>query len=126
MPQMKDKGTGLRFEAKRKEPWTMVTIFFEPAELGNDPKAYRSYYRKKSFKAAPLEREDIRESERDGMPVLEYTHISGKFRFRNINGFLVRDGLWIDIHASAKDDELASKTFERLLRSARLGESPPR
>ncbi len=126
-PLRDDKRTGLRFAGERKDPWTMVTIFFEPADPSKDAKAYRAYYREKSFKAAPVQREDVRESDRYGMPVLEYTNILGKDRFANVNGFLVKDGLWVDIHVSTSANaKSASDILDRFLHSVRIedGVSP--
>ena len=54
-----------------------------------------------SFAAAPFEREGIRETGADEMPLLWYTNVVGEIRQHNVNAFLVRDGLWIDVHLSS-------------------------
>jgi hypothetical protein len=116
--------TEWRFGGYSEEQDLMMTIFFEPANLGDDPNAYRKYYRKKAFKAFPIKRTAIRESEREGMALLWYTNIlEGVLEQPNVNVFMVRDAVWIDIHlSSTRDKETAERMFNRFIDALRFEE----
>ena len=127
-PQPYRAGTCVRFAGESDEPDLMVTIFFEPTDRVNDPKTYRERYRKdvlgrKKMAGVRVRRRNIRESERDEMAVLRYTNIFPKdgSHQEGVNAFLVRDGVWIDIHLSSSEDEaMADELFDDFLGSVRF------
>lgn len=122
-PAVDERGTGLRFYGSSKDPLLVTSIFFEPADRGDDPKVYRAYYREVSFAAAPFKRERVRETGGDEMPLLWYTNVVGEIRHHNVNAFLVRDGLWIDVHLSTGlSVEESKRLFERFLGSMRFAD----
>ena len=102
----------------------MMTLFLEPAGFSDDPKAYRKRYRKKVFKAAPVKRVEISETERDGWALLWYTNmIEDLLRQPNVNAFYVRDSVWIDVHlSSTQDREKAHEMFNKFLDAVRFEE----
>ncbi len=123
-PAVDDKGTGLRFLASSEDPHLMVSVFFEPADRGDDPKTYRTYYREVSFAAAPFKREGIRETEADGMSLLWYTNVVSEIRHHNVNAFLVQDGVWIDVHLSTSLSlEESKRLFGQFLGAVRIAEN---
>jgi hypothetical protein len=117
-------GTSWQFGGTSEEDELKMTLFLEPASFSDDPKAYRKRYRKKVFKAAPVKRTEISETEKDGWALLWYTNIiEGLLRQPNVNAFYVRDAVWIDIHlSSTQDEERAHEMFNKFLAGVRLVE----
>jgi hypothetical protein len=119
-----ENDTEWRFAGYSEEQDLVMTIFFEPAKLGDDPKTYRKHYRKRAFKAFPVKRSDIRESDRKGMALLWYNNIlEGGLEQPNVNVFMVRDSVWIDIHLlSTRDRETAERMFNKFINAMRFEE----
>jgi hypothetical protein len=121
-------GTSWSFGGNSEDQDLTMTLSFEPADLKDDPKVYRKRYRKNVFKAmaekVPVKQEKIRETDKGAMALLWYTNvIEGVLRQPNVNAFLVRDAVWIDIHlSSTQDEERAHEMFNRFLDAARFEE----
>jgi hypothetical protein len=122
--EMYKNDTSLKFGGHSPESDLKMTIFLEPALLGDDPKAYRKRYRKRVFKEMPAEQENVRESQRKGLSVLWYTNVvEGGVRQPNVNAFLVRDAVFADIHLSSRGDEAAAeRLFNKFINSVRIEE----
>jgi hypothetical protein len=116
--------TSLKFGGHSADDDLKMTIFIEPALLGDDPKAYRKRYRKRVFKEMPVEQEDVRESQRKGLSLLWYTNVvEGGVRQPNVNAFLVRDAVYVDIHLFSTGDEAAAeRLFNEFINSVRIEE----
>jgi len=127
-PESAGGGTRWAFGGHSEEQDLMMTLLFEPADLKDDPKAYRKRYRKKVFrevsKKLPVKQEEIRETDQGAMALLWYTNVvEGVMRQPNVNAFLVRDAVWIDIHlSSTQDEETAHEMFDKFLDAVRFEE----
>jgi hypothetical protein len=119
-----DSGTGWRFGGHADEKDLMMSIFFEIATSSDDPKVYRKRYRKKVFKDASVKREKVRQTEHKGMALLWYTNvIEGVLRQPNVNAFLVRDSVWVDVHLSSTQDiDAAERMFNEFINAIRIEE----
>jgi hypothetical protein len=80
-----------------------VSIFLEPDQRRYSAEGYRRWYRENHLRpiagSVPF---DVGESERNGIPVLEYSHKVPGYTdtVRHMNAFLVHNGAWIDVHVS--------------------------
>jgi hypothetical protein len=94
-------GTGTMFQAFNPQTGVVQSAFLEQAPREGGSKVCREYYWSKAQKA-PIQRKDIRLSERGDMAVVEYINlVSGEtVRQKNLHGYLSKEGAWIDVHVS--------------------------
>lgn len=96
-------GPGMHLVARRGDPIMIVSIFLDEDTRGYTAEGYRRWYRENHLRIiAGSKPHDIEQSERNGLPILEYSHtlenLDGKLR--HMNAFMVHDGVWIDVHIS--------------------------
>ena len=104
--------TGRMLILKNREKDIALSIFMEKAPMKGDSRTCRDYYWEKERESA-ARKEEVKFSEAGDMAVTEYIVRSqdGLAVRRNIDAFISRDGIWIDIHIikekySAADNEL--------------------
>jgi hypothetical protein len=125
-----DKGGGLpdgsaMIQGHNGETGITASIFLQPAPGPGGPAECRAAYFEKAL-LSPLEKTGVVRSERGAMAIGEYLVPRAEGREvhqKHVNAYLVRDGVWIDVHLSKvayqpSDQEL----FERALSSIRYSD----
>lgn len=117
-------GTAAKMEASNKANGAIISMFVFDAVAPGDEKFSRDYHWGRLQKA-PLKFTDVKMTERDNMALnWRFAEVPGvKVKQRNVNAYLVRDGVWIDIHLSktpAADGD--DKVFETILTTVRFKE----
>jgi len=101
-----------------------ISIYLEPAQKENSSIIdCRNFYwnRAQTF---PVAKEEVQMKEKDNMAIIEYItpeHEGVKINHKNINAYMVKDNVWIDIHISKvnfKEKEL--KNLYSLLDSVKF------
>jgi len=116
-------GENQQMLAFNKEAGVTISAFLEKADHPGDAKECREYYWAKG-KKSPIKKKDIKLSELNGVPVVEYRAVEYeglKYNQKHINAYYSKDGYWIDIHISkmlAKEGDPAP--FEPILNSVKL------
>jgi len=112
-----------KLQAEDKKTQTMITITLEPAAQEGDATVCRDYYAGK-LKKSPLPQDDIKTSEKGEMALREYMvkRFAGEtLNQKNLNAYLVHDGIWIDIHFSRLNwGEESMRDFETILNTVRF------
>ena len=94
---------GMHVAAGKDDPDINISIFLETDSRADSAKGYRQWYRDNHVRpimgSKPF---DIQESDRNGVPILEYSHTLADHNatMRHMNAFFVHDGVWIDVHIS--------------------------
>lgn len=100
--QTKPDGDGVMIAATNEENGLIMTVYLEKAAGKGGSKECRDYYWGKA-KNSPLPKTDIKMSELNEMALVEYIMPSFQGRTlnqKNVNAYLAKDGVWIDIHIS--------------------------
>ena len=101
-----------------------VSVFLEPAHEGWTAVDHREDYWKKISGSGSIKRKQVKRTEQNGMALLEFfipEFESVPVRQKSINAFLVRDGLWIDVHLSKDQFEKEDQElFEQVVASIRF------
>jgi hypothetical protein len=125
-PEVTADAQGVSLKGTHPGTGMNVSVFLEPAHEGWTAVDYREDYWQKISTGAPIRRKRVKRTERDGMALLEFLmpELEGiPVRQKSLNAFLVRDGLWIDVHLSKvrfeKEDQ---KLFKQVLASIRFEE----
>jgi hypothetical protein len=122
--QLKAGGKGVRLAGYNKATKMIITAFLEEAHPGWTAIDHREDAWKTMQRASPMDRQDVKRSERGNMALLEMFVPSYKGKQTNqkhVNAYLVRDGVWIDVHLSKVDFKDADMAlFEKVLGSVRL------
>jgi len=103
--QTKPGGTQVMAGGENPAKDMLVTIYLEKADMPGNAVAYRDRHRKR-LRDSPIKKSGIQTSERGLMSMLEYVHRSAMglpLNQKHMNGIIVHDGVWIDIHLSKSD-----------------------
>jgi len=117
-------GTSVKMEASKKASGAIISMFVFDAVMPGDEKVSRDYHWERLQKA-PVKFTDVKMTERHDMAMnWRSAELPGfKVKQRNVNAYLVHDGVWIDIHLSktpAADGDDAM--FEAILKTVRFRE----
>jgi hypothetical protein len=122
--QVKPGGKGIRLTARNAATGMIVSAFLEDAHPGWTAVEHREDAWKTMQEASPMDRQDVKRSERGGMALLEMrvpTYWGREVNQQNVNAYLVRDGVWADVHLSKVGFKEADRAlFEKVLASVRL------
>jgi hypothetical protein len=122
--QLKEGGKGVRLSGYNKATGMIITAFLEEAHPGWTAVDHREDAWKTMQRASPMDRQDVKRSERGSMALLEMfvpSYQGQQTNQKHVNAYLVRDGVWIDVHLSKpgfKDADVA--LFEKVLGSVKL------
>ncbi len=117
-------GSAAKMQASNRANGSIVSMFVFDAVREGDGKVSRDFHWDRLQKT-PIKFSDVKMTERDNMALnWRNSEIAGfNIKQRNVNAYLVRDGVWIDIHLSKTpaadgDDEM----FESILKTVRFKE----
>jgi hypothetical protein len=120
------KARGVTLAGTNSKTGMIISVFLEESRQGWTAVQYREDYWKRIRKGMRLDREDIKRSERGAMAILEFRVPIIERRAihqKNLNAFLVRDGVWVDVHLSKVNYQAAEQElFERVLSSLHFEE----
>lgn len=111
------------------ETGVVASMTLSPAPgLGGPAEARATYFEKALL--SPFEKHDVARSQRGAMAIGEYLiarHDGRDVRQKHVNAYLVRDGVWIDVHLSKVDFRPADQAlFDGVLDSIRYSDAPDR
>ncbi|HEX5042292.1 MAG TPA: hypothetical protein VFV75_05275 [Candidatus Polarisedimenticolaceae bacterium] len=118
---------GVRLEARIPSGW-LLTAFLEKTEPGMTAVQLPEEAWKTMQATAPAQRVDVRRSERGPMAVLRHRVPTGEGKhidMENVNAYLVRDDVWVDVHLSKSRYTAADEpVIDAILRSIRFEDGP--
>src|SRR5262245_51729537 len=121
--ELRNDPPGMKLSATHPKSPASVTVFFERAHEGMTASDYREDYWNRIQKMG-VTRTDIQRSERGDFAILEFLMPSvagAPLNQRSLNAFLVRDGVWIDVHISKAAYKPEDKAmFDSILDSLRV------
>lgn len=115
---------GVKLAGTNPRTQMIISVFLEKAREGWTAVDHREDYWKRIRKGMRVDREDVQRSERGQMAILEFrvpTIEGAPVHRKSLNAFVVRDGVWIDVHLSKgsfqPDDQVL---FDQVLDSLRF------
>jgi hypothetical protein len=122
------KPAGTRLSGANPDTGINVTVFIEESEPGQTAVDHREDAWRRMLASSPMDRVDVKRSERGPMALLEYrvpTYVGAAVNQKSINVYVVRRGMWIDVHLSKvayvpSDDAL----FESIISTIRFIDPP--
>ena len=124
--QVRPGGRGVRLTARNQATGMIVSAFLEEAHAGWTAVEHRDDAWKTMQADTSMSREDVKRSERGPLALLEMrvpTYWGRTVDQQNVTAFLVRDGVWADVHLSKVNfKESDRELFEKVLRSVRIEE----
>jgi hypothetical protein len=122
--QLGREGKGVRLAGKNKTTGMVVTVFLEEAHAGSTAVAQREDAWKTMQTASPMDRQDVKRSERGPMAILEMrvpTYWGREVNQKSVNAYLVRDGVLADVHLSkVRFQDSDMELFEKVLGTVRF------
>lgn len=117
--QIREDPPGTKLSAVNRTAGLILTAFIETAKPGWTAVDARENAWNIMQTASPMERKDVKRSERGDIALLEYSvprYKGEDLNQRSVNAYMVRDGMWIDVHISKtqyepNDDALFQKVI---------------
>src|SRR5262249_40086895 len=101
--QIREDPPGTKLSALNRKTGLIVTAFIEQSKSGWTAVNARENAWTIMQSASPMERKDVQRSERGDMALLEYSvprYKGEDVNQKSVNAYLVRDGMWVDVHIS--------------------------
>jgi hypothetical protein len=121
-------GEGLALAGVHEESGLVVSAFLEQTGEKLDGVGWRDRQRERIAKG-PFPATKLRTYELHGLPVLQYDArrlLGRRLDQRNLNAYLARDDVWIDVHLSKVDFEKSDmRLFNDFVSGIRIEDPPP-
>ena len=122
--QIREDPPGTKLSGQNRTTHMIITAFIETSKPGWTAVDHREDAWRTMQTASPMERQNIKRSERGAMALMEYfvpTYKGQSVQQKSMNAYLVRDGFWIDVHLSKVEYMLDDDAlFEKILESVRI------
>lgn len=116
-------GSAMNIFLSNKATGLNMSVYLEKALKAGDKNTVRDYYWEKE-KSSPLEKEDIKMWEFGEMAISEYLIkkvANKKINMKNVNAYLVKEDIWVDIHLSKIEFESTEdKLFKEVLKTVKF------
>jgi len=127
--ELSEQADAVRLEGSNPSSGMRFTLFLEKAEEGWSAADNRKHYWKSIRENLPMRRKDVQRYEKGSAAILEFVvpEIEGvPLDHKSLNLFLVRDGVWIDLHLSKDGFEPEDQAlFDAVAGSVRFEDGPP-